>query len=113
MTHHIPYSEEQLKLMLFSASKKDFAILYDVYAPLLFGFILRILPEECAAEKALTNTFIHIRTNAKDYQNCKLKILTWMLNIARKKATEELVLQQLKNEVFANYEYFENLNILE
>ncbi len=104
----MPYSEEQLKTLLQSTSKKDFAVLYDICAPILFGFILRILPNQLSAERALTNTFVYIRANAKTNDNCKLKRLTWMLNIARKMAVEELVTLQLKEEIFANCEYIES-----
>ncbi len=97
----MPYSEERLKTLLQSTSKKDFAVLYDICAPILFGFILCVLPNQLSAERALANTFVYIRNNTKTYPDCKLKILTWMLNIARKMAVEELVVLQLREEIFA------------
>ena len=73
--------------------EKEFEIfirLYDEYAPILFGLILRITERELLANTALTQTFIEIWPYYELHNLPKNDNLPWMLSIASKCAFREL-----------------------
>jgi RNA polymerase sigma-70 factor (ECF subfamily) len=60
-----------------------FALLYDAYAPLLFGIIVRIVGDEKEAENLLQDTFVKIWNHISKYDAEKGRLATWLINIAR------------------------------
>lgn len=84
---------QQLKNWLAAVARKDaqaFRLLYDLTAPKLFGFALRILVKREAAEEALQESFVNIWNNAGSYQASLAAPMTWMTTIVRNKAFDML-----------------------
>jgi len=78
-------NREKETITLFkNGKKKAFEELYDVYAPLLYGGICRILGQTKTAEKVLQQSFIDIWQMKASYEPDKERIILWMMRFARK-----------------------------
>jgi RNA polymerase sigma factor (sigma-70 family) len=76
-----------------------YSYLYDHYAPTLYGVIVRIIPNQEAANDVLQETFIKIWKNREKYQPNKGRLYTWMLNIARNTSIDYLRLAENQREI--------------
>ena len=77
---------EQLKLN----NRKAFEYLYDNYSSALYGIILKVLKDEEKAADTLQDSFLKIWRSMSSYDAAKGSIFTWMLNIARNRASDKL-----------------------
>ena len=66
------------------------AVLYDSYAPALYGVVLRIVQSEPIAQDVLQETFVKIWRNGPSFDPQKGRLFTWMLNIARNTAIDTI-----------------------
>ena len=85
-------SEEKLVAAIKKGSIEAFGMLYDKYAPALFGILTRIIEDDELAETALQKCFIQIWHSKNLYNPSCERLFTWMLKIARTigiKAREE------------------------
>ena len=80
--------EKQLLPMLKSGDENAFAVLYDAYAAMLFGVIVRIVNDKKEAENLLQDCFIKIWQNVDFYDAEKGRLATWLLRIARNAAID-------------------------
>ncbi len=80
----IKHSDEDLVLMLSQKNVNAFSILYDRYAPALFGAICREVNEVSVAEDILEQTFLFMWNNPVVGNRYKNHVLLWMLCIAKK-----------------------------
>ncbi len=102
------FSEQTMAELIKEGSLKAFNILYDKYAPALFGAIIRITGEQTIAENILQQTFIELWNNKQTYTPLKEKVFTWMFKTARRLAIENL---RTQNSLDQNLEpSMENLN---
>jgi len=76
----------ETRILFQEGDKKAFGQMYEQFAPLLFGVILRIVEERKDAEKVLTTVFIKIWNNRKLYCPEKGSLTVWLLNFAREAA---------------------------
>ena len=79
---------------IFNLKNKDeqaFIALYDQFAPCLFTFISKILPNKKSAEQALQNTFTQAISRVQFFNTKTDDLQTWMVNLARTEAIEMLV----------------------
>ena len=81
-------TQEELLHLLATNGKEGMHLLYDKYAPALYGIILKIVRSEKIAEDVLQDTFVKIWSNITTYDKNKGRLFTWMLNIARNKAID-------------------------
>jgi RNA polymerase sigma-70 factor, ECF subfamily len=99
---HAPFNEMQLIDRLKTGSNEAYAELYDRYAALLYGVIVRIVKEEADAENILQDTFVKIWHNVATYDASKGRLATWLLNIARNSAIDftrsKMFAQRQKNQ---------------
>jgi len=78
-------SEQELFLQkLKSGDGEAFRTLYHQYAPALFGVISRSVLEEDAASDILEKTFSAIWKNISEYDETKLRLFTWINQIANR-----------------------------
>lgn len=70
--------------------RKGAEALYDTYANFLLLAIIRIIPEQKLAQKALQVTLEEIWCSIDEYAVDKSRIYTWMIEIARRAAMEAL-----------------------
>jgi RNA polymerase sigma factor (sigma-70 family) len=86
----VTYTEEELVLLLKQQSRQAFNYLYQNYAAVLNGVILRVVNDEHTAEDVLQEVFVKIWNNIGQYDPGKARIYTWMINIARNSAIDKL-----------------------
>jgi RNA polymerase sigma factor (sigma-70 family) len=86
----ITYSEAELAASLRRQDDKAFSYLYDHYSGALFGIIHSILADQQASEDVLQQVFLNIWRKIGLYDAAKGRLFTWMLNIARNAAIDEL-----------------------
>lgn len=70
--------------------RASFDCLYNQYAAMLFGIILRIVENNAVAENVMKDTFIDAWRMLDQFDETKGSLFTWMLRIARAKATKYL-----------------------
>ncbi|MCC5943537.1 MAG: sigma-70 family RNA polymerase sigma factor [Bernardetiaceae bacterium] len=82
--------ENSLINLLKQKDKKGFSLLYENYAPTLYGVVLRIVGNKEVAEDTLQEVFIKIWKHIEQYNATKGTLFTWMLNIARNTSIDKL-----------------------
>ena len=94
LTNHLnptrTYSEQELVALLQQREEQAFSYLYDNYSGALLGVICGILPDRDLANDVLQNVLINIWRKIESYDPSKGRLFTWMLNIARNAAIDEL-----------------------
>lgn len=84
---------DQLRQLLAQCSLGDrhaFETLYRSVAPRLHGVALRFMGRRDLAEEVLQESFVRIWNNASRYQAHLSAPLTWMINITRNQAIDQL-----------------------
>ena len=76
--------------MLQQRNDKAFAYLYDNYSGALYGIVNSIVTDKEIANDVLQNVFVNIWRKIESYDASKGRLFTWMLNIARNAAIDEL-----------------------
>ena len=71
--------------------------LYNRYAPALMGIITRIVKSDEVAEDVLQDTFVKIWKSIAKYDPTKGRLFTWMANVAKNTAIDELRSKQHSN----------------
>lgn len=84
------YSEQQLVALLKERNEQAFSYLYDNYSGALLGIIGAIITDREIANDVLQNVFVNIWRKIDSYDASKGRLFTWMLNIARNAAIDEL-----------------------
>jgi len=84
------YSEQELVYSLQQRNENAFGYLYDNYSGALYGIIQSIIPDKEIGHDVLQNVFINIWKKIESYDPGKGRLFTWMLNIARNAAIDEV-----------------------
>ena len=82
-------NEQEIVKMLHQNDRKVISIIYDKYAPALYGVVLRIVRSEEIAEDVMQDSFLKIWKNGQQYNSSKGTLFTWLLNIARNTAIDK------------------------
>ena len=90
MSLNTTYSEQELVALLQQRNEKAFGYLYDNYSGALYGIITSIVTDKEVANDVLQNVFVNIWRKIDSYDSVKGRIFTWMLNIARNAAIDEV-----------------------
>jgi RNA polymerase sigma-70 factor, ECF subfamily len=89
--------------------RQGYHLLYEQYAPLLYGLIYKMVRDTATAEDLLQETFIKIWKNIDQFDAGKASFVTWLMTIARYTAIDYIRSrthrQQLKNQGLENVEY--------
>jgi RNA polymerase sigma factor (sigma-70 family) len=90
-------------------NRQGYNLLYEQYAPLLFGIIFKVVKDAPTSEDLLQETFIKIWKNIGQFDAGKASFGTWLVTIARYTAIDYLRSkahrQQRKNQQLENFEY--------
>jgi RNA polymerase sigma-70 factor (ECF subfamily) len=86
----ITYSEQELVALLQQGNEQVFTYLYDNYSGALYGIVNSIVTDREIANDVLQNVFVNIWRKIATYDPKKGRLFTWMLNIARNAAIDEL-----------------------
>ncbi|MBK7678465.1 MAG: sigma-70 family RNA polymerase sigma factor [Chitinophagaceae bacterium] len=84
------YSEQELVALLQQRNEKAFGYLYDNYSGALYGIVNSIVTDTEIANDVLQNVFVNIWRKIELYDAQKGRLFTWMLNIARNAAIDEV-----------------------
>jgi RNA polymerase sigma factor (sigma-70 family) len=84
------YSEKELVSLLQQREEKAYGYLYDHYAGALYGVVNSIVTDKETANDVLQNVFVNIWKKIESYDPLKGRLFTWMLNIARNAAIDEI-----------------------
>lgn len=76
--------------MLQQRNGRAFSYLYDNYSGALFGIVNGIVTDKQTANDVLQNVFVNIWRKIESYDASKGRLFTWMLNIARNAAIDEV-----------------------
>lgn len=76
--------------MLQLQDEKAFSYLYDNYSGALFGIVHSIVTDKETASDVLQQVFMNIWRRIDSYDPAKGRLFTWMLNIARNAAIDEV-----------------------
>ncbi|MGY5851741.1 RNA polymerase sigma factor [Salegentibacter sp. F14] len=79
-----------LILRLQDGDEKAFERIYELYSQSLMGIIFSITRDKDVSQEILQDVFIKVWSNAKTYDPDKGRFFTWLLNIARNRAIDEL-----------------------
>lgn len=90
MNLNTTYSEQELVYLLQQRNEKAFSYLYDNYSGALLGIVNAIVTDKETANDVLQNVFINIWRRIESYDPSKGRLFTWMLNIARNAAIDEV-----------------------
>ena len=90
MNSKTKYSEPDLVALLQQRNEKAFGYLYDNYSGALYGIVNSIITDKEIANDVLQNVFVNIWRKIESYDAAKGRLFTWMLNIARNAAIDEL-----------------------
>lgn len=89
-THTPILSDEDLLLRIQARDETAFAALYDRYAAICLGFMLRILHNRAEAEDVLQEVFTQVWQQASAFDVARGRPATWLLTIARSRALDRL-----------------------
>lgn len=84
------YGETELVALLQERNGQAFSYLYDNYSGALLGVIGSIITDRELAGDVLQNVFVNIWRKIDLYDASKGRLFTWMLNIARNAAIDEV-----------------------
>jgi len=84
------YSEQELVELLQQRNGQAFSYLYDNYSGALFSIVNAIVTDRETANDVLQNVFVNIWKKIESYDASKGRLFTWMLNIARNAAIDEI-----------------------
>lgn len=76
-------TEEELIAALQTGNQQDFEKLYNRFAHVLYGTLLRWVNDAHAAENLLQDAFVKAWSNRETYDPAKGRLFTWLYNITR------------------------------
>jgi DNA-directed RNA polymerase specialized sigma24 family protein len=97
LSNSIGADDLQLAIAIKQGNQQSLGLLYDKYAPALSGIIIRIINNEKQAEKILNLTFVKIWNEVAAFNSCSSSLFSWLINLARQTAFEELKSEQEQN----------------
>jgi len=80
---------ERITELLKAKDKRAIEVLYDQYAPNLYGVVLKIVRSEEIAQDVMQDAFVKVWQKADQYDASKGTLFTWLLNIFRNKAIDK------------------------
>ncbi len=110
MNSKTTYSEQELVALLQERDEKAFGYLYDNYSGALYGIVHSIITDKEVSNDVLQNVFVNIWKKIGSYDASKGRLFTWMLNIARNAAIDEVRSKSFRD-VQKNQAFPENVDI--
>lgn len=83
-------TEETLVRALQNHQSTDFTLIYNSFAPALYGVLLRLVKDPERAEDLLQDAFVKVWSNSHTYNPKQGRLFTWLLTITRNLAMDEL-----------------------
>ena len=83
--------------MLSERNTEGMEILYDNFASVLYGVILKIVREENSADELLQETLLKIKKDSIQFDPVKYNLYAWIINICR-----NLIIDKLRSKDFTD-----------
>jgi RNA polymerase sigma-70 factor (ECF subfamily) len=83
-------SDAELLRAVAHGDEAALASVYDRYASILLGLLLRILRSRPEAEDVLQEVFLQVWRRAKDFDESRGRAFTWLVTLARSRAIDRL-----------------------
>jgi RNA polymerase sigma factor (sigma-70 family) len=87
---NISGQESRITSLLQQGNDTALDLIYEFYADAIYGVLYKILPTEAQAQDALQVTMEKVWKHSKSYDANKGRLFTWLINIARNTAFDEL-----------------------
>ena len=100
--------DEWLGVSLKQGNQQSFGLFYDKYAPAISGIIIRIVNDEKMAEEILNLAFVNAWNQIASFNSSKTSLFSWLINIARQTAFDEIKSVHAKNLQYTNSVYEAN-----
>ena len=81
-------ADPELFARIAAGDRDAFGLFYDRYAPVLFGFCVRILRDARDAEDVLQEAFVQVWRDAHRFDPTRASVKTWLFTIARSRALD-------------------------
>ena len=81
-------TDEQLMVQVTTGDSAALETLYDRYAAILMGVVLRIVKDRTVAEEIVQETFWRVWDRAESFEAVRGKFTTWMYSIGRRLAID-------------------------
>jgi RNA polymerase sigma-70 factor, ECF subfamily len=81
-------ADPELFTRIAAGDSNAFGLFYDRYAPVLFGFCVRILKDARDAEDVLQEVFVQVWRDAGRFDATRASVKTWLFTIARSRALD-------------------------
>ena len=85
----VPSTDTELLSQVAAGDEAAFAELYDLYAPPVYNYLLRLVNEPAVAEEILQEVFLAVWQSAHRFRE-EAKVKTWLLRIAHHQAVSWL-----------------------
>lgn len=83
-------SDEELMLRVTSRDSAAFDLIYDRYAPIVLGIVVRIVQDQAEGEEILQEAFWRVWKQADTFDPAKGPLRAWLFSIARRLALDLL-----------------------
>lgn len=91
-------ADEQLMTQVVAGDSAALEMLYDRYAAMLLGVVLRIVRNRAVAEEIVQETFWRVWDRAGSFDAAQGKFSTWMFSIGRRLAIDSTRRQKVRPE---------------
>lgn len=91
-------ADEALMAQVAAGDSQALEKLYDRYAPVLLGVVLRIVQQRTVAEEIVQETFWRVWDKADTFDSAQGKFSTWMYSIGRRLAIDTTRRQKVRPE---------------
>ena len=92
----VELSDEQLMARVAARDSVAFELLYDRYAPVVLGVVVKIVGDRAVGEEVLQDTYWRIWSQAASYDPAKGPLRPWLFSIARRLALDVLRRQSVR-----------------
>ena len=83
-------SDSDLVVAMQAGQESALGSLYDRHAPVILGFLMRLMRERADAEPVLLETFLQAARTADRFDAHRSNVLSWLMMIARTRALDVL-----------------------
>lgn len=83
-------SDSDLVVAMQAGEESALGSLYDRHAPVILGFLMRLMRERADAEPVLLETFLQAARTADRFDAHRSNVLSWLMMIARTRALDVL-----------------------
>lgn len=80
-----------------AGNRQALAELYDAYAGMVYGVVLKMIRNDEIAQEIVQDVFLRVWKNIDTYDPTRARISTWMINIARNRTIDEIRSKNYKN----------------